>query len=756
MTSANDSTPEPAAHRPHRARKAAVFALVPAVLAGAMLLWAVFWPSNDCDRPSCARQRYSVALEIDALGHVDPISLEVSEGDNPVSLREILRGGGIELTPAVDQVGLPYDPSSGPLDRADLFQLVTAWRNSAAKGMDATLYALFVNSLIADNGEELFGVMFDTAGREGFAVAPRTTEKFFGEHEPKLIETLQLRTFAHELLHALNRHHADAAQTDDGRLTLEAPTRCISEQKQRGWSLVESPLMALSPKTIRFFQTATARDVLPGPENSPFTNRRASPTECDDARQQMVGADDYSRWTLAMRRLKQLFWMSDADAAESEDAEEKTSPTTANIRLQAQTAAYPLGYPIAVRVMVDNTGEETLPIVGRLSPRYGMLMIDHRKAGAGEWQPLHPITWFEPTDDENARLQPGARTEETVPIYYGDEGWTFAEAGDYEIRARLQLGASSKEDIVSEPLQISVTAPGTPEDREALQPLLDDDGELAKDVGRLLYFGGRIGDRSDIEPLEVVAEKFGHTAVGGAMRLTLLSQRLRRPIDPATGVRPPPNFDDARELLEDTCTDSGVAAMTSDVLSQRSTAVPTALQARAESDSAAWDGTTAARVPVATYSDPNLQRRGPSLHFCFNEADLRRPVQTAVSQLARELRKERPSRIVLVGHSDSVGTCRYNDSLALRRARVVQRALAASGLRRVPMEVVSIGERRPMSFAAADEAQQLNRRVEILVEGTSRAGSTAPVIPKCPLPPEQSPRSTVLKESIGASTDPAP
>lgn len=739
MTSANDNRPE-SSGTDHRARKAAACVLIPAALAGALLLWALFWPANDCDHPSCARQRYSVGLEIDALGRIEPISLEVAAGEEPVSLTGILRDGGIELTPEIDQIGLPYDPASGPLDRADLFQLVTAWRNKTSPDRDATLYALFVNSLIADNGEQLFGVMFDTAGREGFAVAPRTTERYFRAHEPALIDTLQLRTFAHELLHALNRHHADAVQTDDGRLTLEAPTRCISDQGPHGWSLLEPPLMALSPKTIRFFQTATPRDVLPGPYNSPYTNRRASPTECDDARRQLASARDQSRWSMAMRRLRNLFWLSDANAAQTEE-EPEPAPPIANIRLQAQAAPYPLGYPIAVRVMVDNTSEEALPIVGRLNPRYGMLMIDHRKVGADEWLPLEPMTWFEPTDDDDALLQPGERAEETVPIYYGDAGWTFPEPGDYEIRARLQLAASNQ-DVVSEPLGIAIVEPSTPEDREALQPLLDADGQLAKDVGQFLYFGGRIGDRSDIEPLEVVAEKFGHTAVGAAMRLTLLSQRLRRPIDPTTGTRPPPNFEDARELLEDTCTDSGVAAMTSSVLEQRSTDMPTSLRNRAESDAVAWDGTTLDQTTVPTYSDPNLQRRGPSLHFCFNESVLRRPVRGAVSRLARELRRQRPSRIVLVGHSDSVGTCSYNDSLALRRARAVQRALATSGLSRVPMEVVSIGERRPMSFAAAPEAQQLNRRVEILVERTADAaddGETEPVIPQCPQRPDHLP-----------------
>ncbi|WP_161965631.1 OmpA family protein [Steroidobacter cummioxidans] len=664
-----------------------------------------------------------MALEVDSLAHVEPISFDVTEVDQPVSLTEILRDGGIELSIHLDETALPYDPASGPLDRADLFQLVTAWKNKSVPGTDATLYALFVNSLIADDGEQLFGIMFDTAGREGFAVAPRTTERIFREHEPAQIATLQLRTFAHELLHALNRHHTDAAQTREGRLTLEAPTRCISEMQPRGWRLRETPLMTISPSTIRFFQTARARDILPGPANSPYASRRASPTECDDVRAQV--SEDRSRLALAMRRLQVLLGFSSAEAAEAEPA-----PPAADIRLQAQSAAYPLGYPIAIRVTVNNTGEQSLPIVGRLNPRYGMFVIEHRPVGTDEWQSVLPLNWFEPTSDDNARLAPGAATEETIPIYFGEDGWTFGAAGDYEIRARLQVGPPH-EDIVSEPIAIAVAGPSTPDDLAALQVLLDADGQLAKDVGRLLYFGGRIGDKDDIEPLERTAKTLGHTSVGGAMRLTLLSQRLRRPIDPTTGVRPAPNFEDALELIEDTCTDSGVAAMTSEVLEQRS-GLPDPLRARAETDAAAWDGITASGRTISTYSDPSLQQRGPSLHFCFNESELRAPVRTAVTKLARELRKERASRVVVVGHSDAVGTCRYNDTLALRRARAVQRALTASGLSRIPIEVASVGERRPVSFSSANEAQQLNRRVEILVEGAAGNDASARVIPKCP------------------------
>jgi hypothetical protein len=285
MTEANHHAPEPAGISTHLGRKAAwyAFAVTAVVAIGGVSLGRVL-----------ARQRMRPP-------ELRPAALFSGTGDRhagPYRAHQLRRRRwrrpslaqvdharrGIELTPAIDQIGLPYDAESGPLDRADLFQFVTAWRSGAGQGQDATLYALLVNALIADNGEELFGIMFDTAGREGFAVAPRTTERFYREHAPMLVPSLQLRTFAHELLHALNRDHADAVQTPEGRLTLEAPTRCISQKQQRGWSLIEQPLMELSPHTIRFFQTAAPRDVLPGPENSPFSHRRVSPTECDDAR----------------------------------------------------------------------------------------------------------------------------------------------------------------------------------------------------------------------------------------------------------------------------------------------------------------------------------------------------------------------------------------------------------------------------------------------------------------------------------------
>jgi len=688
--------------------------------ASALLGWALLWPDSSCAQPACARQRFSIAIEVDALQQVPVIPFDVPVQGQSVSLRAIMSGGGIDTAVTPDNLDLPYKAASGPLDRADLYRFAAAWGSKTVPSdSDAKVYALLAAALVSDTGEPLFGIMFDVKDRQGFAVAPPTTAHQFSERDPDAVPLLQLRTFAHELLHALNRRHFDAAQMSDGRLTLEAPTRCISERERGQWFLREPPLMDISPATIRFFQTAASRDILPGEKSSPFSSRRASPTECDELRTRTAEDPARTRWQLAIRRLHKLFAIRSAAAAEAEQAEpSETEQTAVELRIQAMPAAYPLGYPIAIRVLAQNVGDEALPIKGRLNPSYGVVRIEYRRAGSEEWSVVEPLAWFEPVGDEYAMLSPGERTEQTVPIYFGD-GWTFPQPGDYEVRARLQL-ESDAEDAASEPVQIRVVDAHTPDDEAALRPLLNNGRRLNDEIGRLLSFGGRIVSEEGLTDLEAAVDQHGDTALGSALRLTLVSQRLRPSIDPLTGERPAPDLTEARELLRDTCTDSGVAALKKQLLERHAGGIPSSLSNRAETAATAWDGISSMRGDSQpTYSDAALQAWGPSLHFCLNESQMREPLRAAIPRLAKELQRIKPTRVVIVGHSDYEGSCRYNDTLGMHRADAVRRALVAGGLRIRRIDISSLGERRPLDFASSSAAHDLNRRVEILVEGAS-------------------------------------
>ena len=211
------------------------------------------------------------------------------------------------------------------------------------------------------------------------------------------------------------------------------------------------------------------------------------------------------------------------------------------LRIQALPVAYPLGYPVAVRLIARNTSSVALPIKGRLSPSYGMVRIEHRRVGQREWSILEPLAWFEPMSDEEALLQPGEQTEHTVPIYFGEDGWTFPEAGEYEVRARLQIGSDTP-DALSTDISITIARPQSEADQAALRPLIGDSDRLDDASGRLLVFGGRIGTERAWDALEAAVEQHGDTSLGGALRLTLLTGRLRPPIDPHTGERPGGGF----------------------------------------------------------------------------------------------------------------------------------------------------------------------------------------------------------------------
>jgi outer membrane protein OmpA-like peptidoglycan-associated protein len=677
-----------------------------------------FWPDDFCNDASCARKRFDLFVEVDSFRGVEPVAFEVDTDDGPVSARSILLSGGVDLTLEPDDDDLPYDPESGPLDRADLYQYATAWRNRAvAAGSDAHLYALIAPALISDRGERLFGLMFDSQGREGIAIAPQQTARTF-KLDPELIPLLQLRTLTHEMLHALNRRHLDAAPMRDGRLSIEAPTRCITTRDGAHWRMTEVPSMALSPTTIAFFQRAAPRDVLPGGMNTPFDALRSSASECADIRSFRPPRAP-SRWEVARRRVLGALGIDSAFAQDADDADASpTAPLDASsliLLLQTQEAAYPLGYPIAIRVIAQNRSSQSVPLKGRLTPPYGIVRIEYRPLGNSEWRAFKPLMWFEPIDDEIAALGPDGYAEQTAAIYFGEDGWTFAAAGEYEVRATVQPSEESGE-IVSNTVRLRVAAPATDAERAALAPLLDADGELDAQVGRLLTFGGRITNEDAYAAIAETANLYATTALGSALKLTLGSQRLSPPIDPLTGARPKPRFADAHSLFEDTCTDSGIAALKFELLERYKDDLPEHMRNRLQASAAAWDGATRDRRLVPSYSDPALRQVEASLHFCFNETHLRREVRPAARRIAQSLARTDTRRIVIVGHTDYQGHCQFNDALALERAESVRRELLRAGVPDAKIATLSLGERRPLDFADTDTAKQLNRRVEILFE----------------------------------------
>ena len=71
--------------------------------------------------------------------------------------------------------------------------------------------------------------------------------------------------------------------------------------------------------------------------------------------------------------------------------------------------------------------------------------------------------------------------------------------------------------------------------------------------------------------------------------------------------------------------------------------------------------------------------------------------------------------LLVIGHTDRVGTDAYNDTLSRQRAEVVRNALLARGIAQDKVVAIGRGKREPIVPTADGVAEARNRRVEIQV-----------------------------------------
>ena len=83
--------------------------------------------------------------------------------------------------------------------------------------------------------------------------------------------------------------------------------------------------------------------------------------------------------------------------------------------------------------------------------------------------------------------------------------------------------------------------------------------------------------------------------------------------------------------------------------------------------------------------------------------------------IIRELNTRSGGELMVVGHTDRVGSNEANDRLSLTRADAVARLLAEKGVVTDKMETVGRGKREPLVPTADEVAEPRNRRVEVRV-----------------------------------------
>ena len=104
-----------------------------------------------------------------------------------------------------------------------------------------------------------------------------------------------------------------------------------------------------------------------------------------------------------------------------------------------------------------------------------------------------------------------------------------------------------------------------------------------------------------------------------------------------------------------------------------------------------------------------------TVYFRSGSNELVPESQAMLEQVRVELGRRPVPEILVIGHTDRVGTLAANDELSRRRAEAVKALLVQFGLSAEQIETSGRGEREPLVPTADEVAEPRNRRVDISV-----------------------------------------
>jgi len=104
-----------------------------------------------------------------------------------------------------------------------------------------------------------------------------------------------------------------------------------------------------------------------------------------------------------------------------------------------------------------------------------------------------------------------------------------------------------------------------------------------------------------------------------------------------------------------------------------------------------------------------------TLYFVEGRNELTDESKRVFESVFPDIAKHPVPDIVVIGHTDSVGTDAYNDKLSLQRADAVRDALIQRGIRAGDIVAEGRGKRDPLVATGEGVSEARNRRVEVIV-----------------------------------------
>lgn len=103
--------------------------------------------------------------------------------------------------------------------------------------------------------------------------------------------------------------------------------------------------------------------------------------------------------------------------------------------------------------------------------------------------------------------------------------------------------------------------------------------------------------------------------------------------------------------------------------------------------------------------------------FDFDKSVLRPDGRKSIDDALAKLRGVDLEMVIATGHTDSIGSDRYNQRLSERRANAVKEYLVSKGIPAAKITTIGKGESQPVATNKTAEGRQKNRRVDIEFKG---------------------------------------
>jgi len=133
-----------------------------------------------------------------------------------------------------------------------------------------------------------------------------------------------------------------------------------------------------------------------------------------------------------------------------------------------------------------------------------------------------------------------------------------------------------------------------------------------------------------------------------------------------------------------------------------------------------------------------VERVGEGIQVTFEsgllydfDSDVVRPeAKTNLRQLAASLDKYPGSNLLILGHTDPLGSSAYNLALSGRRANSAARYLRSQGVSGTRTATRGLGETEPIASNETEAGRRANRRVEVAIFASQEARAAAAPTPE--------------------------